>query len=154
MVVLTINLASSSPSSPSPPPARRARPPRPTMPGPRPRPRPAPRRKYLIICTLSYNPPYRPLYKQEHRGVIRQRKDLSDGGALIGSRIRIRNRIRIRGPGGGGDVAVPAADAVVLVFRGRRRGLALRHCPGRKAPERAVKRPARLYKSPIQNVFS
>jgi hypothetical protein len=30
----------------------------------------------------------------------------------------------------------------------------VRHCPGRKPPFWAVRRPARPYKSPIQNVFS
>ena len=43
--------------------------------------------------------------------------------------------------------------------RGRRhsRGedpVVLRHCPGQKPPKRAVKRPARPYKSAIQNRFA
>jgi hypothetical protein len=33
------------------------------------------RGKYLIIYALSYNPPYNPSYKQEQRGLIRQRKE-------------------------------------------------------------------------------
>ena len=31
-------------------------------------------RKYLIICALSYKSPYKPPYKSEQRGIIRQRK--------------------------------------------------------------------------------
>jgi hypothetical protein len=33
-------------------------------------------------------------------------------------------------------------------------GALLVHCPGQKPPKRAVKRPARPYKSPIQNGLS
>ena len=33
-------------------------------------------------------------------------------------------------------------------------GLEPRHCPGRKPPYLAFKRPARPYKSPIQNLFT
>ena len=43
------------------------------------------RGKYRIICALSYNPAYKPPYKQERRDVIRQRKGLDGPGPAAGS---------------------------------------------------------------------
>ena len=48
----------------------------------------------------------------------------------------------------------PRLQRVLGRGRGRERGAREDDCPGRKPAFLCVKRPARPYKSPIQNVFS